>query len=54
MKALFKRIGDWYRRQSDTTKAFIWVGIVCVIGIILRWNYIVEMATRGFHFYSGE
>ncbi len=47
-----KKIVQWYRSQSDTTKAFIWLGIICIIGIIIRWDYIVQMASRGFSFYS--
>jgi len=47
-----KRLIDWYKSQSDTTKAFIWVGLVCIIGIIFRWDYIVGMVTKGFNYYS--
>lgn len=47
-----KKIIDWYRKQSDTTKAMIWLGVIAVIGIILRWDYIMENAARGFNFYS--
>lgn len=47
-----KQIVEWYKNQSDTTKALIWLGVVALIGIILRWDYIMENAARGFEFYS--
>jgi len=46
------KLKEWYKSQSETTKAFIWIALVCIIGIILRWDNIVEMATRGFNYYS--
>jgi hypothetical protein len=51
---MFKKIGNWYRAQSDTTKALIWLGIICLIGIAFRWNAIIEGVTKGFNFYSGK
>ena len=47
-----RKLVEWYKKQSDTTKALIWLGVVALIGIILRWDYIVESVTRGFEFYS--
>ncbi|MBP9992396.1 MAG: hypothetical protein KBS73_03045 [Bacteroidales bacterium] len=47
-----KKILDWYRSQSDTSKAFIWLSLICVIGVILRWEYVVEMISNGFSHYS--
>ncbi|HOG41547.1 MAG TPA: hypothetical protein PK979_06680 [Bacteroidales bacterium] len=51
---MFKKIGDWYRAQSYTTKALIWIGIICIIGIAFRWQAIIEGVTKGFNFYSGK
>ena len=28
------------------------IGIICIIGIILRWDYVVEGVKKGFNFYS--
>lgn len=49
-----KKLIAWYKAQNDTVKAFVWIGLICIIGIILRWSHIVEMATRGFQYYSGK
>lgn len=47
-----KKIIQWYRSQSETTRAFIWIGIICIIGIIFRWDYIAGMVSKGFSHYS--
>lgn len=52
MKKLWNKVKEWYSNQSDTTKAFIWVGLICIIGIIVRWDAIVAGVTKGFKFYS--
>lgn len=49
---MFKKIVDWYKSQSSTTKGMIILGIVLVIGIIIRWDYIIEHIKRGFDFYN--
>ena len=49
-----KKIIEWYKAQNDTVKAFIWIGLICIVGIALRWNHIIEMATKGFQYYSGN
>lgn len=49
-----KKLISWYKSQSETVKAFIWVGLICIIGIALRWSHIIEMAGRGFRYYSGN
>lgn len=49
---VFVKIADWYKNQNQTTKAFIWIGVIAVIGIILRWDYVIEHIKRGFDFYN--
>ena len=51
---MFEKIKTWYKSQSDTTKAFIWIGLVALIGILLRWNAVVEGVKHGFGFYGGK
>ena len=51
---MFKNLKDWYNRQSDTTKALIWIGLICIIGIILRWDAVVKGISKGFSFYSSK
>ena len=49
---MFTKIKKWYNSQNDTVKAFIWIGIVCIIGIILRWDAVVKGIKKGFEFYN--
>ena len=51
---LFQRIKTWYAAQNDTTKAFVWIGLVALIGILIRWNAVVEGIKHGFSFYSSK
>lgn len=51
---MITKISNWWKKQSDSTKALLLIGTVALIGIILRWNTIVEQAQRGFEFYSGK
>ena len=51
---MFEKIKTWYAAQSDTTKALIWIGIIAIIGIIFRWNAVIEGIRHGFGFYSGK
>ena len=51
---MFRKIKEWYTGQSDTVKAFVWIGLICIIGIILRWDAVVAGVTKGFNFYSGK
>jgi len=49
---MFKKIKDWYSAQTDSIKAMIWIGLICVLGIILRWDAVMEGMKKGFDFYS--
>lgn len=51
---LFQRIKTWYAAQSDTTKAFIWIGLIAIIGILFRWNAVIDGIKHGFNFYSSK
>jgi hypothetical protein len=37
---------------SETTKAFIVIIIILIIGVIFRWSYISEEILKGFEFFS--
>ena len=41
---------NWYTDQTPTTTGFIWMGIILIIGIILRWDYISERVVSSFGF----
>ena len=51
---MFEKLKKWYKAQSDTTKALIWIGLIAVIGIIIRWDAVVEGVKHGFGFYSSK
>ena len=51
---MFDKIKTWYKAQSDTTKAFIWIGLVALIGILIRWDAVVAGIRPGFGFYAGR
>lgn len=50
MKNPFVRLKDWYVAQTPNVKGFIWIGIILIIGIIIRWDYISERVVSAFGF----
>lgn len=46
----FKKLKNWYSEQTSTTKGFIWIGLLLIIGIILRWDYISKEVVAAFGF----
>ena len=51
---MFQKIKKWYAAQTDTTKALIWIGLIAVIGILIRWDAVVAGVKHGFGFYSSK
>ena len=51
---LFEKVKTWYAAQTDTTKALLWIGLVAIIGILLRWNAVIDGIKHGFNFYSSK
>jgi predicted negative regulator of RcsB-dependent stress response len=51
---MFEKIKNWYKAQTDTTKALIWIGLIAIIGIIIRWDAVVAGIKHGFGYYSGK
>ena len=51
-KIVMKNIVAWWKGLDSSMKALIIIGIICIIGIILRWDYVVEGVKKGFNFYS--
>jgi hypothetical protein len=51
---MFHKIKNWYNGQSQTTKAFIWVAVLLIIGIVLRWNHIIDNIISGFNFFKQQ
>lgn len=40
------------KRMSPTTKGFILIIIILVLGILFRWNFIINEIVKGFKFFS--
>lgn len=51
---MLEKIKRWYAAQTDTTKALIWIGLIAIIGIIIRWDAVVAGIKHGFGYYSGK
>lgn len=49
---MLRKLTAWYKSQPDTVKGAIWLGIILIIGIILRWDYVLDGISRGFGYYS--
>ncbi|MCF0163923.1 MAG: hypothetical protein HUJ92_01470 [Bacteroidales bacterium] len=49
---MFTKLKNWYNAQTDTTKAMIWIGLITLVLIIIRWDYVIENIGKGFRFYS--
>ncbi|MBQ3175148.1 MAG: hypothetical protein IJB58_04175 [Bacteroidales bacterium] len=54
LKEKFKKISDWFNNLSPTSQGMIVLGIILIIGIIIRWDYILDEVMRGFGFFSGN
>ncbi|HIZ85062.1 MAG TPA: hypothetical protein IAC04_01030 [Candidatus Coprenecus stercoravium] len=42
------RLRNWYSAQTPAAKGMIWIGLLLIIGIILRWDYISERVVSSF------
>lgn len=51
-KIKFTNFVEKFKTLTPTTQGFIVVGILLIIGIIIRWKYIMEEITRGFNFFN--
>jgi uncharacterized membrane protein len=49
---MFKKLKDWYDKQSDTTKGMIWFGLVLIVLIAIRWKAIVAGVIKGYNYYT--
>ena len=54
MKEKIKKIVEGFNNLTPTAQGMIILGILLVIGIIIRWDYIVGEIGRGFNFFSGK
>ena len=52
MPKLIQRYKSWYKKQTPTVQGFLWMGLLLIVGIILRWNYVWERICNGFNYFS--
>ena len=52
IKLFFTNLAEKFKAQSPTTQGFIIVAVLLIIGIIIRWRFILEEVMRGFRFFS--
>lgn len=51
MNAL-NRFKEWYSEQTPTTKGFLIIGVLLIIGIIIRWDYISRAVLESFGIFN--
>jgi hypothetical protein len=47
------RIGIWWKALDPSYKGLVIIGIICIIGIIIRWRYVLRGIAKGFGHYAG-
>ncbi len=52
-RKILKYVVD-FKNLTPTVQGLILLGILLIIGIIIRWDYIISEVIRGFGFYSGK
>ena len=50
----FLKLVACFKESTPTTQGLIILCVLLVIGIILRWDYIVSEIFRGFDFFGGK
>lgn len=45
---------NWWKELDPSIKALVLIAIICLIGIILRWEYVISGIKKGFNFYNGN
>ena len=50
MKKLLEKIKNWYESQTPTAKGMIWMLIILIIGIIIRWDFVSSGILKSFNF----
>ncbi len=49
-----KKLVNLWRELDPSMKALVLIAIICLIGIILRWDYVISGIKKGFNFYNGD
>ena len=48
----FAKLAQWYKDLTPTAKSMVWLSILLIIGIIIRWDATMEGIERGFGFFK--
>lgn len=52
MKNLIKKFVKWFSSLSQTQQDYFLLITILIIGIIIRWNYIIDNIIKGFRYFS--
>lgn len=53
IKTFISNLADKFKKLTPVSQGLIILAIILIIGIILRWDHIVEQVKKGFEFYGG-
>ena len=48
----FAKLAQWYKDLTPTAKSMVWLSILLIIGIIIRWDATMEGIERCFGFFK--
>lgn len=51
---MFRKLTEKFKEMSPTAQGLVVLCIILVIGIILRWEYIISEVAKGFDFFGGK
>lgn len=49
---MIEKIKEWWNNQSSTTQVFLVLIVFLIIGIIIRWDFIMEGVSNSFEFFK--
>jgi hypothetical protein len=49
---LVKKVKKWFAGLSVTQQGYVLLIILLIVGIILRWEYIIDNIIKGFDYFS--
>lgn len=52
MKELVNKFKTWFLDLPEMQKGYLLLILILLIGIILRWNYIIDNIIKGFSYFS--
>ncbi len=49
---MIEKIKEWWGKQTPTAQIFMVLVVILIIGIIIRWDFIIESVGNGFDFFK--